>query len=329
MSVKVSVVVPVFNASTTISDLFLDLEAQTFEAFEVVFVNDGSTDNSLEILNELASRQHLKTRVVSQPNGGVSTARNAGIRASSGEYIVFVDADDRISPIYLSTLYNCVIEAESDIAIAKFVTDEEKLDESSSSFYPMEKVAFLRQFLYEPRKRFAIVTLMFKREIILLNHIYFAEGYAYGEDYHFIWRLLSTIKTVACTDTGVYLYKYSPSSASARFDERRFHAYELMLMLVPFIREKIPGFASEFERYGPSRTMWSIAWQAATMLDWKSFSLLIESHPVLIELRKLRGFPDLRVQLSRAVLLLSPRLFYWVLIPLRTRLISRSRSRRK
>ena len=102
--VKVSLIVPVFNAEKYIRECLDSLVSQTMRDIEIVCVNDGSTDSSLAILAEYAQHD-ARVRVFSQPNGGLSVARNAGLREVSGEYLLFMDSDDRLEPTAVERLY--------------------------------------------------------------------------------------------------------------------------------------------------------------------------------------------------------------------------------
>lgn len=97
----ISVIIPLYNKEKSITTTLESILAQTYTDYEVVVVDDGSTDNSANIVRKLSNE---KIRLISQPNGGVSAARNAGIMAAKGDYIAFLDADDLWAPNYLEIL---------------------------------------------------------------------------------------------------------------------------------------------------------------------------------------------------------------------------------
>ena len=100
---KVSVVIPVYNAEKTLSECLGSLQAQTFRDFEVVFVDDCSTDESPVIMRRFLEESGLPGRIIRQEkNGGVAAARNRGLDESKGEYLCFLDADDKMAPEALS-----------------------------------------------------------------------------------------------------------------------------------------------------------------------------------------------------------------------------------
>ena len=90
---KISIIVPVYNTSKYLDECLISLTSQTLNEIEIVCVNDGSTDNSLQILNNYKNKDD-RIKIIDQKNQGVCAARNAGIRAAQGEYITFVDSDD-------------------------------------------------------------------------------------------------------------------------------------------------------------------------------------------------------------------------------------------
>ena len=105
----ISVIIPVYNAERYLRECLTSLVNQTFRAYEIIAVNDGSTDGSLAILRHF-QKDWPQLRVIDQENGGVSAARNVGMAAARGEYLGFMDADDTVAPNYLERLYRtCVV----------------------------------------------------------------------------------------------------------------------------------------------------------------------------------------------------------------------------
>ncbi len=118
---KISVIVPVYNTSAYLEDCLNSLVNQTFKDMEIICVNDGSTDNSLEIL-----KKYPQIKIITQENQGLSAARNTGISAAIGEYIGFVDSDDWVDLDFYEKLYNSIISTNSDIAAATILRGEVK-----------------------------------------------------------------------------------------------------------------------------------------------------------------------------------------------------------
>ena len=120
---EISIVIPVYNKADYISQCLDSLLKQDFGSFEIVAVNDGSTDESGAICNQMAETDS-RIRVIHQQNGGVTAARKTGVEAAEGRYIVFVDADDQLLPGALATLHQAIEAAGADEVIATFCTQD-------------------------------------------------------------------------------------------------------------------------------------------------------------------------------------------------------------
>lgn len=116
---KVSIVIPVYNAATTLDRCLGSIFAQTYQDFEIIAVNDASKDNSLEVLESYAKKDSRLT-YFSIEHGGVSAARNAGIPKATGEYLQFIDADDDFDPKYLEKMVGLIEKTGSDMAICRY-----------------------------------------------------------------------------------------------------------------------------------------------------------------------------------------------------------------
>lgn len=117
--VCVSVIVPIYNVEEYLAECLKTIENQSFASFEVILVNDGSTDTSVDIAKTYVDK-NAGWRLIHKENGGLSSARNAGIVEAKGEYICFVDSDDYIEPDYLQKLYEAAVQYQADMAIADY-----------------------------------------------------------------------------------------------------------------------------------------------------------------------------------------------------------------
>jgi poly(ribitol-phosphate) beta-N-acetylglucosaminyltransferase len=189
---KVSVVVPVYNAGSYLERCAPSLLQQSMSAeeYEVIYVNDGSTDGSADRIKELRQR-YRNVRTVDQPNSGwPGKPRNVGISMARGEYIQFVDQDDELAPEALERLYELGSREGADIVLGKM---------GGSMAGP--NIAFRRNVTGTLNEVPAIETLtghkMFRREFLLRHGIRFPEGYWRGEDLLFVARCYARAKTVS------------------------------------------------------------------------------------------------------------------------------------
>ncbi|MBO7305039.1 MAG: glycosyltransferase family 2 protein [Clostridia bacterium] len=118
-NVKVSVIIPIYNAADYIRPAIDSVLAQTLSEFEIICVDDGSTDSTLEVLREY-QKIDSRVRIVTETNAGPAYARNNGMRRARGEYVAFLDADDFFEPEMLRRLYELASDGDLDIAIANF-----------------------------------------------------------------------------------------------------------------------------------------------------------------------------------------------------------------
>lgn len=118
-NVDISLIIPVYNVEKYIRRTLESVENQTFKNFEVIIVNDGSTDGSLKIIEEFVNRNE-NFILIDQENKGVGAARNIGVKNSKGMYIAFLDSDDFLEPNYLKKLYSVAIKSGSDIVCCNF-----------------------------------------------------------------------------------------------------------------------------------------------------------------------------------------------------------------
>ena len=136
---RISVIVPIYNDDKYLHECLDSLINQTFEDIEIICVNDGSTDGSLDILKQYES-EDSRIKVISQENKGVGAARNVGIKKASGEYIYFIDSDDYLDETGLEEMYGMSKEMDLDLLIFKLIAFD---DESGERNYNYSDMPFL------------------------------------------------------------------------------------------------------------------------------------------------------------------------------------------
>lgn len=228
---KVSVIVPVFNASKYIGKTLDSVINQDFDSYEIIVVDDGSTDNSLEIINDTLEKTEIPHKVIHQENAGVSVARNVGIDASTGDYLVFIDADDHVTSNHLSTLYN----GESDFSLILYVKEDgdRLIDMDTYTEDVISTYDFIKKEL-NMEITFNFFQLMYKASIIKDNNIRFTPGIVYGEDTEFAHKALSNGSEIVINNTVTYYYVQHSDSAIKSTEYRRFGVVEIFENLADF-----------------------------------------------------------------------------------------------
>lgn len=123
--IKISVIVPVYNIEKYVSRCLDSVLAQSLKDIELICVNDGSTDNSLKILQQYR-KSDRRVKIIDKENGGLSSARNAAVRAARGKYTLFVDGDDKISTVACERLFNYAEKHEADVVLYECITEDLK-----------------------------------------------------------------------------------------------------------------------------------------------------------------------------------------------------------
>ncbi|WP_407378848.1 glycosyltransferase family 2 protein [Methanobrevibacter sp.] len=236
MSVKISVVLPVYNVANYLRKCLDSLVNQTFKDFEVICVNDGSTDLSLGILEGYALTDS-RFRIISQENQGLSGARNSGIKEVQGDYILFVDSDDWLEENALELLYDHVKGFDSDITMFKFkFYNEDSGEFSESSFTNLDVIDpsfYTGNFNY-----YDVLDILFKISHAPFNKLYktsfindldaqFLHG-SYYEDLEFFYKVFLKAKKVSVLPEYLYSYRIREQSISTSGDEGSFDIFNIL-----------------------------------------------------------------------------------------------------
>lgn len=206
---KFSVVVPVYNVEAYLDDCLRSLQTQDYSDYEVICVNDGSTDGSRKILTAWEKRMP-QTRVIDRANGGLSAARNTGLAAATGDYVVFVDSDDWVEPTMLNRLAE-EANGEDMICFACRRTDNNAHD----TLHPEQSGGweyYNRHALEHREVAFVCVwQRCYRREFLIENGLRFREGILH-EDNEFTPRVCLKAKKTKVIPDVLYNYRVRPGS---------------------------------------------------------------------------------------------------------------------
>ncbi len=218
MEKKVSIIVPVYNVELYLEDRSSacgrSCACGTFEDVEIILVNDGSTDRSFEIMNDFAKKDN-RIKLVSQQNKGVSEARNAGIKVALGEYILFVDSDDIILTNTVETLYNKILQTDSDLLIGNlsyyYPDGSTELGSKRNDTLSISSDDFFTKYMIDGK--FLLLAYLFfcKRELIVENKIFFKKGIIY-EDGLWCTQILLCANCISVIDFNYYTYRQREGS---------------------------------------------------------------------------------------------------------------------
>lgn len=242
---KVSFIIPCYNVESFIEECIESITKQTYNNIEIIPVDDGSPDNTGNILNKLAQKDN-RIKVVHQKNGGVSSARNAGIDLASGEYIVFVDGDDYISSDYTEYMISMVLKNDADMALSVnnyMYNGEKQIDKDYVSCYTPEQATVL---LLGPRVTVGCWNKIYKRSLLIDNNLRFSTTQFYGEGLLFITTATQLANRISVGFRKVYYYRRNNyTSACTKFNINNFYnGYKSLDLIDKHLKIRTPQVLS-------------------------------------------------------------------------------------
>ncbi len=251
-NIKISVIIPIYNAYDYLRPAMDSVIDQTLKEIEIICIDDGSTDHSLDIIKEYQA-QDPRVKIVTENNAGVSIARNKGIIRARGEYVIFLDADDFFELTLLEKLYGIAKKYDLDIAVSKF----DFYNNKSSSFSPAieeEHGNIFTQGAVISKNEYPSYILqsttgyvwnkMFKNSFIKEKELTFAPELYVFEDVHFVATALSLAERVSRIDDVLVHHRiYSDQSRSKLF--KKYYAQ------VPIVYMKLKDFLMQHGMYVP------------------------------------------------------------------------------
>ncbi|MBQ4119935.1 MAG: LicD family protein [Clostridia bacterium] len=214
---KVSVIVPVYNVEKYLPKCLDSLVNQTLDDCEIIVVNDGSLDNSQEIIDSYASEYPQKIKAFVKKNGGLSDARNFGMEKATGEFIAFVDSDDFVSELMFEKMYERAIDTDADIVVCSHKAVKLNKDNAvkNGSIKKIEKAYTFGKSIYESpeilaHSRSYAWNKLYKREVI--SGYKFPVG-QYYEDSAVVYNILSSANKIELVNEPLYFYVTGRSGA--------------------------------------------------------------------------------------------------------------------
>lgn len=223
MEAKISVIIPIYNTEVYLRQCIDSVIQQTWKNLEIILVDDGSTDRCLQICEEYKKRDE-RIVVIHKENGGLSSARNAGLSAATGEYVGFVDSDDWISKGMYEHLVQAIEKTGSQIAI----TNMEEMYEYEQKYvnnhikFELENLEILRRFFLREISE-SVCDKLYKRS--LFNTIRFSEG-EINEDTYVVFCLLKDSKKVPVLQNKEYFYRKRQGSITKSGYSDKFRVVE-------------------------------------------------------------------------------------------------------
>ena len=261
----VSIVVPCYNSAKTLKTTLGTILAQSYSDIEVVVVNDGSTDDTVKIAQSI---KDPRIKVIEKENGGVSTARNMGIDSSNGDYIMFVDDDDRIDKTMVEKMLNCIIDRPNSLVVCGKKIGERKISVANdmvvSKNLPKHVVSSILRsgHLYSPCNK------IYNLRIIRENNIRFVKKVEFGEDLIFNLDYLKHAESIVYLKECLYFYDLTADGSSHRTKAEYKYRIIMLEHLRSYLGDEIkkPNIAL---KYNLIRLRWQISTKRAKLKQGK------------------------------------------------------------
>ncbi|HBW37310.1 MAG TPA: hypothetical protein DEF89_19225 [Desulfosporosinus sp.] len=314
----VSVIIPCYNAAKTLPWTLKSLENQSYKDFEVIIINDGSSDKIHEVVDNYLNQSSLNIRYIEQSNSGVSVARNNGLKNANGKYICFLDGDDVYHRGFLELIVKSVENNNIDVSFAYFdrdiesVLNKKEVDNKTTSIINIADI--MKTFMYE-KENIHFGGFIYKMDIIDKYNISFTAGTKYGEDLEFAWKYLTHCSNGIIIKDKMYGYYNNPLSAVNTVSWNKTDLVEAMIRVKQYMLDENCDYVHNFSGYMLPRTVWTTAKTFAKGKRRDLFKKFATTYPVIKHMKKLAmGAPNRLLRISSALYCLNLWVFYYTII---------------
>ena len=320
--IKISVIIPAYNVGKYVDKTLESLKNQTFKDFEFIIINDGSTDNTFEIVNSCKSGFIQDFTVIDQENKGVSTSRNIGIERSKGTYLCFIDGDDYMELDYLELMYDKITKDKSDMVYCGYneVHTDGSIFRKYKDIYKYTPQTLSGQELllkYLKSETYMYIwSILFDRDTIIKNNIRFHENISYGEDQIFNYEVLNKSKIVSCVQRELINYVRHDEGTMQRLNNLKYLTILKSLYKIEkdFIKEKVDKKiinAIKYDRIVRTTVMILTNW--AVLNESKKYYSLVKRKIIQNFLKRailLNPFKYYKIMIKSLLLLYFPTMYF-------------------
>lgn len=262
MTVELSIIIPVYNSEKYLAFCLKSIFNQTFQNFEVIVINDGSKDSSIDIINEFKSK-YDNLILIEQKNSGVSVARNKAIDMASGKYLMFLDSDDAINSFMIESLFQLMQNNNVELVVSNLINFEHEMDIDVKENKINNEVRILTHneamnLFYLNRGISAYVCgKLFVTDIIKKNKIKFPVNMLY-EDTQFTYEYLFYCKKIIKINANYYYYRNNPASITHTISPKAIVDFNKATQNIEDICARYNGITDNFNNYLIRRNVNSI-----------------------------------------------------------------------
>jgi hypothetical protein len=276
---KISVIVPVYNVEKYVKKCLDSISNQTYENIEIIIVNDGATDNSENICKEFVENED-RAKLYTKENGGLSSARNHGMRFATGKYVLFIDSDDYIAEGMVEELYKNIKEEDADVSVCgvyNVYSDNQSPQCKEEIYFCCGKERFLKEYFIGEKIPGTICNKLISYEIA--SKISFPVGKIY-EDAFYQFELVKYAKKYVVTTKPYYYYFHRENSITTKpYTVKNMNCIEIYSNFYDYINREI----SSLSEYAFFRLSYAYFMVFDKML-------LSEGYKNILEYREVLGF---------------------------------------
>jgi glycosyltransferase involved in cell wall biosynthesis len=311
VAIKISVIIPLYNVEKYIEACVDSICQQKFTDFEVIVIDDGSKDDSVENAKRAFKNNSKEFILITQDNKGQASARNEGIKIAQGEYIAFVDSDDTIDSRYLEALYNANVKNQTILSCCGFQvvgTDQEIIlpaKKEIESDFILSRSEILEKFL---NREIIVLTpgILVKKELIKNNSLFFDETALYSEDDHHVWKVLYAIENCSIIPARLYNYFVRRNSImTGSSAEKMLTGYNSFKKLTTELRD-------DFAKKIMARWVFSALRAASRPLKYQPYKHFAKGVEYKVYIPQMLKIKDKRIKILTIVLRYSLFSFYWI-----------------
>ncbi|WP_096156440.1 glycosyltransferase family 2 protein [Bacillus sp. FJAT-45066] len=241
-----SVIIPAYNVTNYINKTLESLLNQKSYGFEIIIIDDGSTDNTFQKAKDILVNSKIPYKILQKTNGGVSSARNYGLEEAEGEYVVFLDGDDYVAPNFAELVCNCIKNEQPDVICWGFnIVDEDNrvimnyFDKYNISFESISGINLLKNMILEEKVKIWTGSVAYKKKFLFDNEFKYTEGCSNGEDQEFNLKVLVKAKKVFFINDTLSFYLQRPSSISNSSNIKKYDSINAMRRANEFMKNSL------------------------------------------------------------------------------------------
>ena len=304
----VSIVMPIYGVEKYIEGSVKSVINQTYDNIELILVDDGSLDKSVEIAERVLKENIFPYQLIRQINQGQGKARNNGMKKASGEWIMFLDSDDILLPETVKELLDSAVRKDADMVFSEYriIRDASDVVDDKSEFlkYEINAKELQRRFLLRDNIVLVVGTL-FRNDLIKEKGLTF-ESIPWSEDQHFVWKYLSFINNAVFVEKEYYQYfQHSGSIMTASGIDKMTQSYPAICDLPKYYENN-----QLISKFLVARWVMGTLNAAARITEYENLIKLFQQLNGVYHLNMLLRFPSIKVRLAALLCLISKKKYY-------------------